>query len=194
MRTRMPLGSAMPIAVLAIASFMAGEAAATPKPHEPPAKPKPTAAPTPPPATATAAAATAAPAATATAAAAPGASAAASGTPTAAKLPTSGLSVGSLDTRLAALTKLIAERKSTLDARRQSEQDRTRTRWGALVDQPAVIAELKTHAERTARLERIQQLAEVEAKPAVASRAMHALTAENTRHEKQMQSLAGGAK
>ena len=81
-----------------------------------------------------------------------------------------------------------------MDTRRKTEQDRTRTRWGALVEQPSVVAELKTHAERTARLGRIQELAEVEGKPAVAARAQRALAAENARHEKQMQTLAGGGK
>jgi hypothetical protein len=197
----MPLGLSTPIAVLATASLMAGGASATPTPHEPPAKPKPAVTTAPAvPATATA---TAAPAATTTAAAtataAGGAAAAAggaTGTATGGFVPRvpAGLSTGSLDSRLAALTKLIAERKTTVDARRQKEQDETRTRWGALVDQPAIAAELKTHAERTARLGRIEELAEVEAKPAIASRAARALYAENSRHEKQMQALAGGAK
>ncbi|HEX4336794.1 MAG TPA: hypothetical protein VH062_12835 [Polyangiaceae bacterium] len=184
---------------------MAGSAGATPKPHEPPPKPKPavTAAPA---VTATATAtATAAPAATTTAAAAATAAAAGSAAPATSGVATTavagavphvpaGLSTGTLDSRLAALTKLIAERKTTVDARRQTEQDQTRTRWGSLVDQPAVVAELKTHAERSARLSRIEELAEVEAKPAVASRAARAVINENSRHEKQMQTLAGGAK
>jgi hypothetical protein len=110
------------------------------------------------------------------------------------KLTAPGLSTGSHDSRLTALAKLIEERKSTIDARRKAEQDQTRVRWGNVVEQPAVVAELKTHAERTARLGRIQELAEVEGKPALATRAGRALATENARHEKQMQTLAGGAK
>jgi hypothetical protein len=220
MRTRMPIASAMPIAALLFASLITGEAMAGPKPPEPPQKPKPPAAA---PAATPAATTTAAPAATATttapaatatttapAATAPttaaasasaakpaasGATATASGGGVApVKLNEPGLSTGSHDSRLAALAKLIEERKGTIDARRKAEQDQTRVRWGNVVEQPAVVAELKTHAERVARLNRIQELADVEGKPAVATRAGRALAAENVRHEKQMQSLAGGAK
>jgi hypothetical protein len=194
----------MPIAVLAIASLFSEVAAGTPKPHEPPAKPKPTAAPvaTPAPTAAAAPTATATPAATATASAAhsattTGSAPAASGSakPTVATTPSiSALSVGRMEDRLEALRKLTVDRKNTLDARRTAEQERTRLRWGSLVDQPAVVTELKTHAERTARLDRITDLGEVEAKPAIVTRARTALNTENVRHEKQMQSLAGGAK
>jgi hypothetical protein len=189
MRTRMPLGSAMPVAALAIASLVGGGAAAAPKPHEPKPKPAvlaaaPTAAPT---ATATAAATT-------TAAAAASAAPAASGSAAHAATGVSALSVGRMEDRLEALRKLTTERTNTRDTRRTAEQERTRLRWGALVDQPAVSAELKTHSERTARLQRISDLGEVEAKPAIVSRARVALNEENVRHEKQMQTLAGGSK
>jgi hypothetical protein len=95
---------------------------------------------------------------------------------------------------LEGLRKWAADRKATLDARRLAEQEGTRTTWGSLVDQPAVVAELRTHAERTARLERIQALAKALGKPAITSRAQRALTSENLRHQRQMQTLAGGAK
>ncbi|HVW29394.1 MAG TPA: hypothetical protein VHC69_28710 [Polyangiaceae bacterium] len=186
MRTRMPLASAVPIAAFLVASITMRQAAATPKPTEPPAKPKHEH-----PATETA---TAAPKPTGSAAS-PAASGASAGTEPAMVRPTApGLREGSHEQRLEALTKLIAERQSTIDARRKAEQDETRVRWGKVVDQPPVVAELKTHAERVARLQRIQELAEVESKPAVVARAGRALATENARHEKQMQTLAGGAK
>jgi len=194
MSIRTPLASAMPIAVLLLASLTTGSAFATPKPKEPPQKPKPApvAAPAPTTTAAATAAATTAAATTASATSAPGAAAAPA--PAGVRVTEPGLSTGSHDSRLAALTKLIEERKSTIDARRKAEQDQTRVRWGALVDQPAVVAELTTHAQRTARLNRIQELAEVEGKPGIAARAGHVLANENARHEKQMQTLAGGAK
>jgi len=184
MRTRMPLGSAIPIAVLGVASLMAVTAGAgTPKPVEP--KPKP-----PPAATTTAAA----PPPAAPASAAPAHSAAPATSGSAAPGHGVGLGVGRLEDRLEALRKRMADRKANLEQRRQADQERTRLRWGSVVDSAGVSAELKVHAEREARLERIQELAEVEAKPAIYERARRALNAENNRHEVAMKALAGGAK
>jgi hypothetical protein len=100
--------------------------------------------------------------------------------------------LGSQEARLDALSKRIVERQKTLDARRQADRDRLHARWGGLVDQPAVRTELQTHATRVARLERIQELAQVELKPAVSRSASKALDAENARHEKAMTALAAG--
>lgn len=187
MRTRIPFGSAIPVAVLGAASLMAATAGAgdAPKPHEP--KPKP------PPAIATATAAAPPPAATASAAPAHSAAPATSGSAGPAGKG-SGLAVGRLEDRLEALRKRMAERKANLEQRRQADQERTRLRWGSVVDSAGVAAELKVHAEREARLERIQELAEVEAKPAIYERARRALNTENNRHEVAMKALAGGAK
>jgi hypothetical protein len=101
--------------------------------------------------------------------------------------------LGSLDARLDAMRQRVEERQKTLDARRQAERDRLRIRWGAVVQQPAVVQALQIHAYRVARLERIQELAQVEAKPAVAARASKALDRENVRHERTMAALASGA-
>src|SRR5581483_8802011 len=143
-----------------------------PQKPKPAATAAPAATPTPTATAAPAATATTAPAATASAAAsaakpAPSGSAApasGAGSLSPVKPTAPGLSTGSHDSRLAALAKLIEERKSTIDARRKAEQDQTRVRWGNAVEQPAVVTELKTHAERVARLGRIQELAEVEGK------------------------------
>jgi hypothetical protein len=179
----MPLGSAIPIAVLGAASLMAFTAGATPKPIEP--KPKPPAA--------TPTAAAPPPAAPASAAPAHSAAPATSGSAAPAGRG-SGLAVGRLEDRLEALRKRMADRKANLEQRRQADQERTRLRWGSVVDSAGVSAELKTHAEREARLERIQDLAEVEAKPGIYERARRALNTENSRHEVAMKALAGGAK
>jgi hypothetical protein len=84
----------------------------------------------------------------------------------------------------------VEERQRTIDQRRQAEKDRIRLRWGALVSVPAVHDELKAHAERTALLERIEELGQVEGKTNEVARAVRALTRENARHERQMQALA----
>jgi hypothetical protein len=184
MRRRMPLASAVPIAALLVASLTMRQAEARRKPTEPPDKPKPAAT----------AATSAAPKPTGSAEAPATSGTGASAEPGMVRPTAPGLREGTHEQRLEALTKLIADRKSTIDARRKAEQDETHVRWGAVVDQPPVQAELKTHAERVAQLQRIQELAEVEGKPQVVGRAGHALASENARHEKQMQTLAGGAK
>jgi len=211
MRTRMPFAvrSAIPIAVMAIASLtlgVGGAAAGTPKPLEPPVKPKPTAtataapAPTP---TATAAAAPVATTAAHAASAAPASSAAPAGSAgsnakpsaaAAAAAAAAALNTLPSESGMEGLLKWANERKATIETRRTAERDLTRATWGSLVDQPAVVAELRTHAERTARLERIQALAKALSKPTIAARAQKALTSENVRHQRNMQALAGGAK
>jgi len=132
----------------------------------------------------------------------PGASAAASGVPPAASgvpaaaAPGEKPITGTLEERLDALRKRIDARKQSIDARRQANRDRLRARWGGLVALPAVADELRIHGERVARLQRIQELAQVEGKPAIAARAGATLARENARHERKMASLAsaGGAR
>lgn len=97
---------------------------------------------------------------------------------------------GKLDDRLEALRQKIDARKKTFDDRRSAEQERIRIRWGALVDRPNVQDELRLHAQRIAWLERIQELAEVEGKPADEARALKATDRENARHDKRMQEIA----
>jgi hypothetical protein len=111
------------------------------------------------------------------------------------------LKSGKMEERLEALRLKIETRRKTFAERRDAEQDRIRIRWGALTDRPSVQEELRLHAMRTARLTRIQELAEVEGKTAVEARALKALDKENARHDKRMQELAmtpaaipGGAK
>jgi hypothetical protein len=100
---------------------------------------------------------------------------------------------GTHDERLEALRQRINERKSSLATRKQAARERTQIRWGSVVFMPPVREELRTHAMRQARLERIRELAEVEAKPQIAARAAKALERENQRHERRMQALATGA-
>ena len=53
--------------------------------------------------------------------------------------------------------------------------------------------ELRLHAERVARLERIKELAHVEGKADLVARATRTLERETTRHESRMKLLAAGA-
>lgn len=97
---------------------------------------------------------------------------------------------GKLEDRLEALRQKIETRRKTFDDRRAADQERTRIRWGSLVDRSSVQEELRLHAMRIARLTRIQELAEVEGKTAVEGRALKAIDRENARHDKRMQELA----
>lgn len=100
------------------------------------------------------------------------------------------LKAGKMEERLEALRQKIDARRKTFNERRDAEQDRIRIRWGALTDRPSVQEELRLHAMRIARLTRIQELAEVEGKPAVEARALKAIDKENARHDKRMQEIA----
>jgi len=100
------------------------------------------------------------------------------------------LKSGKMEERLEALRQRIDARKKTFDDRRAAEMERVRIRWGVLVDRPNVQDELRLHAQRIARLERIQELAEVEGKTAVEARALKAIDRENARSDKRLQEIA----
>jgi hypothetical protein len=184
---------------LMILAALAGIAGAAPALAGPVLKAAPPKAAPPPPAKAPPAPSAAA-AKPATSAAAPAASGAASATATAARgpsIPSFFAGLKTRDQRLDALAKLIDDRKRTIDQRRQAEQDRIRVRWGSVASLPAIQDELRTHAERVARLQRIQELAEAEGQAAVSARATRALEKEDARDELRLQQLAataGGAK
>jgi transcription initiation factor TFIID subunit TAF12 len=170
-------------------------ATVTPAPTAAPtasAKPAPSAT-TPAPAATPAPTATAAPATSASAKPATSASAAAPAPASTTGVESlTGLKLAKLDDRLEALRVLTDQKKTTLPDRKKAEQERTRLRWGSVVDQPAVRTELADHSDRVARLERIRELGTVEAKPAVVDRATKALEKENVRHETKMGTLAAG--
>lgn len=65
-------------------------------------------------------------------------------------------------------------------------------RWGQTLRNPEAISELRTHAERTAKLKRIRSLAQARGKEdPVAQRATALLAKEEARHEKRMKELQG---
>jgi hypothetical protein len=163
----------------------------TPPPHPTTPAPTTTPPPTTPPATTTPPPTTSAKPVT-SAAPATSAKPATSGSaaPAAADPTLASLKLSKLEDRLDALRLRVESRQKTLPDRKKAEQDRTRLRWGGVVDQPAVRTELSDHSQRVARLERIQELAIVEGKQAVADRATKAITKENLRHDQKMATLA----
>ncbi len=67
-------------------------------------------------------------------------------------------------------------------------------RWGETLRNPDAIAELRMHAERTARLKRIRTLAQARGKDdPLAQRAGELLKKEEERHEKRMKDIQGDA-
>jgi hypothetical protein len=97
------------------------------------------------------------------------------------------------DARHAKLIERFEERKRTMTERRKAAHDAIRRRWGTLVDQPPVREELRLHAMRVAKLERVKELAEADGKADLVARAALALERENTRHEKRMAAFPAGA-
>lgn len=99
---------------------------------------------------------------------------------------------GRADDRHAKLLERFEERKKTVAQRRQAAHDEIRRHWGNLVDLPPARDELRLHAMRTAKLERIKELAEADGKTEVVARASAALERERARHEKRMEALRAG--
>jgi hypothetical protein len=73
--------------------------------------------------------------------------------------------------------------------RRDQVKDELKKKYGDELKAPAVKEELKHHARRVARLERIIFLAEATDKKKVVEKAQEALKKENERHEKHMETL-----
>jgi hypothetical protein len=92
------------------------------------------------------------------------------------------------DMHAAAYLKLARERLAKL--RRQ----RIMTLWGPALDSPAGTLELRSHAQRAARLKRIRALAIAKKYPNLAEHAAKLLEVERVRHESAMQALAGKRK
>jgi len=84
--------------------------------------------------------------------------------------------------------------------RRHAHIEELRRRWGDSLAQPAVRAELKTHARRIARLNHMRRLAEEANKPKLVERIDKLIEKEQARHTKHMETLKsqpsalGGAK
>lgn len=79
---------------------------------------------------------------------------------------------------------------SARQRRHQVRRGHLNRRWGATLRKPEAVAELKRHAERSAKLKRIRSLAlEKSKEDPAATRATELLTKEVERHEKRMNEL-----
>lgn len=89
----------------------------------------------------------------------------------------------------AALKAAWAKLKETRKERRQERIAAIKKQWGELHARPAVRAELKVHAWRMARLNRMRALAQAEGKDAVVARIDKLIEKEKARHQKHMETL-----
>lgn len=88
--------------------------------------------------------------------------------------------------------KLREERK----AKRKEHMAELRAKWGQMLKQPGVKAEMRLHMSRMARLRRIESLAKAKNKDAIVKRTEAAMEKEKARHQKRMDELKaqpGGA-
>lgn len=81
------------------------------------------------------------------------------------------------------------EAKAARKERREKRRAEIKAKWGDLVQHPAVRAELKVHAWRIARLNRIRSLADAAGKQDVVARVDSLTAKENARFEKHMETL-----
>jgi len=82
-----------------------------------------------------------------------------------------------------------AKLRETRKERRKERREEIKKKWGDLSGKPAVRAELKVHAWRMARLNRIRAIAKAEGKDAVVERADKLIEKEKARHDKHMEGL-----
>jgi hypothetical protein len=91
-----------------------------------------------------------------------------------------------------------AERAALRERHKQARAQRrdamiagVRSRWGATLESPEAQAELRLHAERMARLHRMQVLAEDHGKEALLDRVFALMKREQQRHMRTMRRLQG---
>lgn len=79
--------------------------------------------------------------------------------------------------------------RETRKDRRQQTVQAAKDKWGDLVKKPAVRAELRIHARRTARLNHMESLAKENGKDDLIERIQKLREKENARHDKRMEAL-----
>jgi hypothetical protein len=84
--------------------------------------------------------------------------------------------------------------RASRDKRRDDEKAAQKAKYGEAVARPEVKEELRTHAQRLARLRRIERIAKASSKPEIAKRTADALAKEIKRHEKKMTELKSATK
>jgi hypothetical protein len=82
-----------------------------------------------------------------------------------------------------------AKLRETRAERKKSDRAAVREKYGDLLTQPAVIDELRTHASRMARLNRIKELADDQKQTKITDRVNTLIDRENNRHDARMQAL-----
>jgi hypothetical protein len=85
-----------------------------------------------------------------------------------------------------AVRKKLEQLRATRKERRAARLAKIKQKWGGLVTHPAVRAELKVHAWRMARLDRVRELAAAEDKTDVVARVDKLIAKEEARHDKHM--------
>jgi hypothetical protein len=81
------------------------------------------------------------------------------------------------------------DRQERRQERRKDRRDKIKAKWGDLHKHPAVREELRRHARRMARLNRILALAEEAKKDDVVKRVKDLIAKEEARHDKRMTAL-----
>lgn len=73
--------------------------------------------------------------------------------------------------------------------RREERREELKKKWGDVLEKPAAVAELKKHARRVARLQRVKFLAEAGGKTEIVEKAKTLLEKERARHDKRMETI-----
>lgn len=79
--------------------------------------------------------------------------------------------------------------KASREERRLAARKALAAQLGDLAGKPGVLAELRLHARRLARLHQIERIAQAEGKPAIAARVKIAIDKENARHLRRIDGL-----
>ena len=87
-----------------------------------------------------------------------------------------------------------AKRKASQLERRQKRRQKLTARWSDGRRQPAVLALLRRHVWRMARLQRMRTIAVADNKPEMVSRIDRLITRATKQNEARMARLKGGAK
>ena len=82
-----------------------------------------------------------------------------------------------------------AKLRETRKARRQERREEIKKKWGPLSEHPGMRAELKVHAWRMARLNRVRAVAKAEEKTELVSRVDKLIDKEKARHQRRMDTL-----
>jgi hypothetical protein len=83
--------------------------------------------------------------------------------------------------------------KESREERRKAKRAELKAKYGDILDKPAVRAELRVHAQRMARLHRLERIANAKGKEDAEKRVQALVAKENARHDKHMEELKAHA-